>query len=225
MKNKIRRISCNEQLYLDMQDLMNTFAIQFILEYEGNVDKNRFENAIKYVLSNTNDSNLMLLGKWWCKSNEEIKIKTVNINTDNLLDDNFFKEKIDYKRHSFEVYLLNHFNKKYIVFKLLHSVSDGKGALLLIENIFKKLKNEDLLKCTNDYNEEDLVQDIALYNKNIKLKPKYELKSKINAVKSYTPIWNVISMKGYHSGVIAKIANVMNVIIESFKDRFCIMVY
>lgn len=224
MENKIRRISCNEQLYLDMQDLMNTFAIQFILEYEGIVDKKKLENAIKYVLSKSNDTNLMLVNNYWNKSMEDIKIKDISIKTDDLFEDDFFKKKIDYKKHSLEVYLLKHLNKKYIVFRLLHSVSDGKGAIAFVDNVFRRLKNESLVQCSNSFNEQDLVKDITVFNKNIKLKPRYKFDGEINNVKYYIPRWNVVSVSGYHSGVIAKIAYVLSKYFENDEINFMIPV-
>ena len=224
MNDKIRKISCNEQLYLDMQDLMNTFAIQFIMEYEGNVDKLKLKQAIQYVLKNTNDSNLKLVNEYWYRCTQDIEIEDIIIENENMYEDDFFKEKIDYKKHSLEVFLLNHLEKKYIVFKILHSVSDGKGALLLVENIFKRLKNEEITKCSNDYNEMDLVENLAIYNKNIKLKPCYQYKENINTVKNYIPGWNVISISGYHSGIISKIAQVISTHFKNESVNFMIPV-
>ncbi len=224
MVDKIRSISCNEQLYLDMQDLMNTFAMQFVLEYEGIIDKHKLEDAINFVLRNTNDSNLMLFNKCWYKSNENIKVKFIDISSEDVFEDDFFKEKIDYRSHSLEVYLLKHYDKRYIVFKLLHSVSDGKGALLLVENIFKKLKDEELLKCTNSFNEQDLVKDIAIHDKKINLIPKFKFKGNVNIIKKYTPSWGVFSIDGYHSGIIAKIASALSKHFENDSVNFMIPV-
>ena len=216
MSDIIRKISCNEQLYLDMQDLMNTFAIQFILEYEGIVDKKKLEDAINYVLNRTNDSNLKLYQRDWVKNSENIVIKDVLINSKEMLEDQFFKQKIDYKTHSVEVYLLKHLQKKYIVFKILHSVSDGKGALKFIENVFKKLNEKELTTCSNKYNEQTLAKEITKHNKVINLIPKYKLDTRINKVKEYIPRWNLISVNGYHIGIISKIALVLS---KYFKDN------
>ena len=165
MENQVRKISCNEQLYLDMQDLMNTFAIQFILEYTGNVDKKLLEDAINYVLNNYNDNNLKLSNKYWIKNTDKIQIKEIEIKSKELVKDSFFKEKVDYKSHSLEVYLLKHLQKNYIVFKILHSTSDGKGALCFLNNVFRKLKNKELVKCDNTINEQEIANNNCKYNK------------------------------------------------------------
>ena len=209
MEQIIRKISCNEQLYLDMQDLMSNFSIQFIMEYEGSIDKKILEDAVNYVLENTNDNNLFLNKGEWNKVKEKVKVNEITIDSKNLIEDDFFRNKIDYKTHSLEVYLLTHFERKYIVFKLLHSTSDGKGALSLLENVFKKIKNEELRKFDNSKNEQELAKDICLYNKNVKIFPKYKMNFKINQVKNYTTSWKVISINGYKIGIISKIAKVL----------------
>lgn len=216
MEDKIRNISCNEQLYLDMQDVMGPFSIQFILEYIGKVDKDELEEAVNFVLKNTNDNNLKLKGREWVKNSEKVQIKEVEIKSKVLTEDDFFKRKTDYRDHSLEVYLVKHFSKNYIIIKLLHSVSDGKGALCFVNNLFKKLKNEELIKCDNTVNEQEKAKDICKYNKNIKIMPKYKFNHKLNTVKKYEPKWNIISIKGYHQGVIGKIANILK---KEFKDE------
>ena len=224
MSEIIRKISCNEQLYLDMQDRMNTFAIQFILEYDGTVDKNILEDAINYVLKNTNDNDLKLGNRNWEANTKKVIIKEININSEKLVDDDFFKAKIDYKTHSLEVFLLTHFGKKYIVFKFLHSTCDGKGALSFINNLFKKLRDEELVQCNNKVNEQDVAKDICKYKKNINLIPKYKYNRKINKVKNYIPRWNIISIKGYHSGIIAKIAYSLSKEFKNDEVKFMIPV-
>lgn len=216
MENKVRKISCNEQLYLDMQDIMNTFAIQFILEYTGNVDKKVLEDAINYVLKNTNDNNLKLRGKEWLRNKNDIQVQELEIKTKILTEDEIFKNKIDYKSHSLEVYILKHLEKKYIVFKILHSTCDGKGALSFINNVFRRLRNEELIECNNKVNEQQLANNICVHNKNINFIPRYKFSKKISNVKEYNPIWNIIYTKGYHSGIIAKIAYVLS---KEFKNK------
>lgn len=216
MENKIRKISCNEQLYLDMQDVMGTFSIQFILEYIGEVNKEELEDAVNFVLENTNDNNLKLCGKDWTRNTEKVQVKEVEIKSEVLTEDEFFKQKTDYRDHSLEVYLVKHISKKYIVIKLLHSVSDGKGALCFVSNLFKKLKNEELIKCDNTVNEQEKAKDICKYNRSIKIMPKYKFNYKLNKVKKYEPKWNIISVKGYHTGIIGKVAAILK---KEFKDE------
>ena len=60
---KIRRISCNELLYVDMQDLTNTYAIQYILEIKYMKDIKEIEKAVNIVKSNNYGSNLYLNNK------------------------------------------------------------------------------------------------------------------------------------------------------------------
>ena len=43
---KIRKISCNELLYVDMQDLTNTYTIQYILEIKYMKDIKKIEKAV-----------------------------------------------------------------------------------------------------------------------------------------------------------------------------------
>lgn len=224
MEKVVRKISCNEQLYLDIQDVLNTSAIQFIFEYKGIVEKEKLENAINIVLEEVNDSNLKLIKKNWVKSDKKINIEDVNIETELLLDDDFFNRKVNYKTHSLEVYLLNHFEKKYIAFIMLHSVSDGKGALKFIDNVFKKLNDEEVIKCDNSINEQDAFKDKCKYNKKIEIMPKYKMDFEVNKIKKYSPMWKLISIDGYSVGVVAKIAHALKSYFKNDEVKFMIPV-
>ena len=214
MNKNIRNISCNEQLYLDMQDLTNSFAIQYIFEYEGYVDRHKFQNAINYVLKNTDDSNLRLEKNKWVKCENDIKVEIVKYEKE-LLESELFKTKIDYTTHSLEVYLLENKDKKYIVFRILHSVSDGKGALQFVSNVFDYLKGKEILNHDNSYNEQDIIDEISEHNKGINIFPRYKMNHKIGKVKKSLPRWKNIQINGYHTTIISKIASSL---FKSFKN-------
>lgn len=224
MSNIVRKISCNEQLYLDIQDLTNSFAIQFILEYSGEINKEKFEESINYVLENYNDSNLKLYKKNWIKVSKKLKVNKIDIKEVNLLNHEIFNKKINYYTNTFEVYLINHYEKKYILFKILHAVSDGKGALLLIDNIFKKYINEKIEKCNNSINEEQINKEVLKNNKIHKIYPNVKFTNNVKIIKNYNVSWNILKISGYKSGIISKIANILKDEFENELVKFMIPV-
>ena len=108
---RTRRISYNERLYLDLQDLTNTYAIQycFLVKEIKNIDK--IEEAINEVLKQSPGVNVYLKGKEYFEQTEPVKIRQINIDDEDVFNREEFREKVPYKDHSLEVLLVKNREK------------------------------------------------------------------------------------------------------------------
>ena len=59
---KVRKVSCNELLYLDMQELTNSYAIQFVFKVKILNDK-IMEEAINNVIKNNIGTSVFMKNK------------------------------------------------------------------------------------------------------------------------------------------------------------------
>ena len=75
MADKVRKISCNELLYIDMQELTNSYAIQFAFTVEKIKDVNKVEKAVNETIKNNYGSNVYLKNNWYYIQEEPLKIE------------------------------------------------------------------------------------------------------------------------------------------------------
>ncbi|MDD2435203.1 MAG: hypothetical protein PHO63_03005 [Bacilli bacterium] len=75
MDNKIiREISSNELLYLDMQDICNSFAIQYVFEIKSDYNISLMQEALNNVQKNNIGSSVCFSNKKWYEQKQEIEI-------------------------------------------------------------------------------------------------------------------------------------------------------
>lgn len=211
---KVRKVSCNELLYLDMQDLTNSYAIQFVLKIKKMDNIKNIEDAINKVIKNNIGSYVFMKNKKYYINDNDLKIEKRNINNKDFYNSNIFSEKIDIKKESIKVYFIkNKYDQsEYLLFKFLHSVMDGKGCLLFIENFKKCLKNEVLINCNNYITDYEFLKDKNYYKESLNKKPKIK-HSKSNIIKSCKSKWRIIDVDCYVPSIVAKLSKV-------FADEF-----
>ena len=213
----VRNISDNEMLYTDLQDLTNTYAIQFLFTMKK-VDLEKLEEALNFVLRMQPGVNVYLKGKKYYKVKTEFEIKKIIVDIDNILDINYFKESVDYKTHSLEVAYIENTSddKKYIVFKILHSVLDGAAALVFIQNIMNYLKGTKFNLTISDYTDLRFVKEHDYYKKSIIKAPDYKLKN-AHKISAYDVIWDYVEIPGVPKLTIAKLSKVF----EKYSENKC----
>lgn len=207
--SEIRKASCNEHLYMDMQDLTNSYAIQYLFKIKKLKSKEKLEEAINSVIDNNKGSNVYLKGNKYYLNNKRLKVKEITDNSNDIYNLKLFQNKIDYTKESIKVYIINNNGNKYLYFQLLHSVMDGKGCLLFVENVMNYLKEKELIKCSNDITEKEFVNQLK-YNKNNENKLPNIEHPNAKSINKYITKWKVIELDGYVPSLISKIACILN---------------
>lgn len=220
----IRSISDGELMFCDVQELINSYTIQVLLEYTGNITLKEIESTINDVVKDNPGTNVLKNKNNWCLSNEKIIVKQLSFNSkENLLNEDFFNETVDFTKRSIELYLLKVKNAKYLVFKFFHGVVDGKGSLLIIQNFLNRLCGLDIISYKNDVTDKEFISNFDYYNEKESLKPKYRLKN-INKIDSYKLEWHVITIDKYIPNIVAKIAKVIQRYFDNDNVKFMIPV-
>ena len=205
----VRKISINELLYVDMQEMANNINIQFLYEINGDITVADIKKITEKVQINNKDINVYLSGNtYYRKESNHILVDEIVIEDENLLNSTFFTEKINPQKESVQIWKVVHNNKIYIVFKLLHSVFDGKGALLFIDNFFATINNGVLKEFKNSITDYDFVKQTK-YNqleKEVALKYSITESAKLN---TYIPAWKKIEIEKYHKCIVARLAVVL----------------
>lgn len=206
---KVRKVSCNELLYLDMQELTNSYAIQFVFKVKILNDK-IMEEAINNVIKNNIGTSVFMKNKSYYLQDNYLKIEKRTVNEKDFYNSDVFREKVDIKHESIKLYYIkNKYDEnEYLVFKFLHSVMDGKGALLFIENFKRYLINEELIACNNSISDRDFLKNIKFYKKSINIIPRIT-HSKSNMIKKYNSKWKIIDIDRYVPSIVAKLSKIL----------------
>lgn len=202
---EIRKASCNEQLYMDLQDFTCAYTIQFVFKIKRLDSKQKLEEAINYVIKHNVGSNLYLHKKSFYLNETYLRIEEVEEDSEDFYNSAIFRSFIDYTKEAMKVYIIHNRGERYLYFQFLHSTMDGKGALLFVENVMNYLKEKEPVKCSNTITDKDFIKDLK-YDKNKENKLPYLVHPKAHVIKQYTPRWKVIEFDGYVPAIISKIA-------------------
>lgn len=207
MRKRIRSISCNELLYSDMQYSTNSYAIQFIFKIEKIGNLKEIEKTINNVIKNNIGSNVYLKNNSYYMQDKLVKINNLEVNEEDFYNSDFFREKIDIKKESLKVYYVinKNDNNKYLIFKFLHSVMDGKGCLLFVQNVMNDLKGCELIKCNNFITDKEFIKKKDYYKKS---EPKFPMivNKNSNVIRDYKQRWRIIEIDGYIPAIVAKLS-------------------
>lgn len=218
-KKKIfkRDISPNEKIYIQSQEIYTTFAIQFIIDFDGILDKEKFEKAVKKAGDFCPGARVTLKGNQWVDTQVTTPIFYIKDDFDGYdfskLD--IFKKKIDVKRNPVtEIYVLSSVNK--IIFRAFHGAMDGQGALIWVKNIFKALRGEKLSVAKSEQTDLGFVKLVNGKKFDNGLKFNKSLFKDRRKLKNHESYWKRLSIEGRFSGVIGKITKVLT---ESFHEE------
>ena len=219
----IRGVSCNELLYLDMQDVTNSFAIQYVFKIDKIYDLDKIQESINTVAKNNMGSDIFFKHGKWYNRNSKIIVKKLKVNTKDFFNSEFFREKINYKKESIKVYIVEHIVDTYLVFKFHHSTCDGKGAIIFISNFIRCLNKQKLLVCNNSVSDNKFVKRLNYNCKKIDLSPSVSINASMK-VKTFVPTWKIITVDGYHSAIVSKILCILSKEFINESTRFMIPV-
>ena len=176
-----RSVSPNEYLYAHIQQLYNTFAIQYVIEGIGYLSLEDLKKAVGQSIEASPGANLILdkKKKMWIESNHNILIHSLNtsefLNKFNLNHNIFLKKNSPFsKRPSTEILLIPT-NTYRVIIRSFHGQMDGKGLLIFVNNLFKALRGQEL--CIARSNETDLsfLTKLDGFKKKIEMKCNYKV--------------------------------------------------
>lgn len=208
----VRKSSCTELLYNDMQDVMHTYASQYVMKIKTLNDEKKLEEAINSAIRYNSGTNMSLKGRRLYDAEKAVKIKHVTVKEKDLFQSDFLNGKIDFRSESVQAFIVRHGGDKYFVIRVSHAVMDGKGGMMLIENIFNCMNRKKMMKYDNLLTERELVKRLPHRSKRESKIPKLQ---PINArrIEHYTPRRRVLSLTGYSEAIVAKLARI-------FADEF-----
>ena len=211
----VRKISCNELLYADMQEVFHAYASQYVMKIKKLKSKEALERAINEAIQFNSGTNVLLKGKSFYDAEKPIELKSIKITGNDFWNSSFFEEKINLNNNSILAYLVTYRKDKYFVLKISHTAMDGKGGLLFINNIFRHLNGEPMEHYDNLLTDRQLVKSLPHCSKIEPKMPKLQPKNSRH-IKSYTQARRIICFKGYTNSLVAKISKVFA---EEFKDN------
>ena len=204
----VRKASCNELLYNDLQDFTNTYAVQFVLKVSRIENLPAIEEAVATVLKANPGVNVYLKGKAYYTSTEPVKIKEYTISDEDLYGNELFQERMDYRSHSIEMCLVHHTSGEYLVFKIMHSVLDGKAALVFVQNIMNELNHKPLIPSVEAMDDNTFVRKFEYYSKKESKMPKIEIDG-VNKINHFRVRWKSVEIPGYPTAIIARLSRIL----------------
>ncbi len=152
-----RLITDNELLYIRFNENYGQFNIQFIFEGQGKVSKNDLQLAIEKTAVSNPIICCCLKDKFWAYSGNfpTVTEHLAHLTHEDLLNSKIVQENMQLKNSTVEVHLFNHGSM--ILFKIFHGIMDGKGASNWVNNVFRALRNEDLIAMPDVISEKEFV--------------------------------------------------------------------
>ena len=85
---------------MDMQDLTNSYAIQYLFKIKKLKSKEKIDEAINNVIKNNKGSNVYLKGNKYYLNNKYLKIKEITDDNADIYNLKVFQSKVDYTKES-----------------------------------------------------------------------------------------------------------------------------
>jgi len=73
----VRKISCNELLYADMQEVFHAYASQYVMKIKKLKSKEALERAINEAIQFNSGTNVLLKGKSFYDAEKPIGLKSI----------------------------------------------------------------------------------------------------------------------------------------------------
>jgi amino acid adenylation domain-containing protein len=222
-----RDVSDNEQLYVHLQELFSTFAINLVVEGIGQIDPTALQAAVEKASEVCPGARLIQSGGMWIDSHRTPPVHLLN--EDKFDGKDFSKielleRKMDPKNGPTSEVVILQLNPMIVVFRVFHGTMDGKGVMLWIHNIFRALRGEMLIPV--DGKETDLSF--------LKLHKNYSQKNNLYfdvhtldqrcSIKEYKVWRQRLTLPGRPACLVAKIAEIITAHGASHKNRFLVPV-
>ncbi|MCR4647917.1 MAG: AMP-binding protein, partial [Lachnospiraceae bacterium] len=166
------------------------------------------EEAVNEVLKANPGVNVYLKNGGYFASEKKVSIREYKVSDDDLFNNDLFREPIDYMDHSVEICVIENRGIKYLLFRIMHSVLDGKASLVFIQNIMNYLRKEELIPSTDNMRDADFIKNLGCYSKKESKIPKIII-SDSNKIKNYRIRWKTLEIEGYPTAITAKVSRIL----------------
>ncbi|MBC7658068.1 MAG: hypothetical protein H7249_00010 [Chitinophagaceae bacterium] len=160
-----RRLSFSERLYLaSLRRDGQGIVVQYLLEGEGRLEKNVLEDAIRTASRANPGSRLILKGhlgrSYWEAKGAVPPVRTIQWDRNAPLPIECQRYLDPRQGPTVEILWTDEPNTR-IVFRALHSVMDGGGLFLFIEDIFRALRKEPLKGAASELNDSEFLEKVV----------------------------------------------------------------
>lgn len=164
MKRKFRPVSIASRIWIAAEAAYPPFAIQIVIEGNGKIDRRLWEDAIKIASEANKGSRLVLRGHLW-RARWEDSGKTPGFtevdgggwNARSSEGADFIFKPFDLKTGPLADVVVVHGEPIRIFFRAHHSIMDGRGIIVWVEDIFRVLRGEQPLGSDHLMIEDDLL--------------------------------------------------------------------
>lgn len=181
-EKKIRSLTVNEKIYFCAEEICPPFAMNFIIQGQGNYDESTIKNTLAVLMENLPVLRLKKNRNHWETGAIAPKLYYYEKEFDAGWNDQIYKNPLfSADGCCFELHLFNESNSTF-VFKIPHSRTDGIGALHIIKRFFKLLEGQEISKVESYPTEKETIQ---------KLRKKIKKK-----LLKFDNKWNTLTAKG-----------------------------
>jgi amino acid adenylation domain-containing protein len=199
-----RAITFTEKLYLAGEKIAPPFAIQIVIEGVGDLLLEDLVRAVVKASDVCPGTKLKLQGNKWVSGDRYPRVS--EIKKENL--ESSLREKLRPKEAvALEVLLArDEGNQVDLVFRVLHSVMDGRGALLWIEEVFRALRDEKLIGAPSFDTETNFLENAPIVHERKKLKLNFSSPINLRRGEIDGPLFIRKTLIGNHSGLVSKLS-------------------
>ena len=162
-----RRVSPTEVTYAGADtDSFSPFVNQFLIEGKGTLDEGRWRDAAAKVAEANPGSRLIMRGFWgfkfWDDQGPPPKVETLQTDWDGYSSEGVpvSGRPIDPRKGPTAEVILIEAHKPLVMFRTHHGITDGKGMVHWMQEMFRALRNEPLLGSAGKYNEWDIAKTV-----------------------------------------------------------------
>lgn len=208
----MNNLSSIEKLYLTGEVLSPPFAIQIIIEGNGDFAEEQFTNAVFHVSSFYPYLTARLIKGKWVLTRDSLPIRKICLSS--LQDE--LQKRLSISHMPVEILWGQEGNKIKIAFRALHILVDARGFLLFIEDVFRYLRGEVVEGSASGMTEESFIKSRKNVFKRPPLRPKYNSPVPLNREYGVTPSFIIRkTIKGTDSHIIAKIISFLGRDVDS----------
>lgn len=216
-EKKIRSLTVNEKIYFCAEEICPPFAMNFIIQGQGNCEVSQIKNALTILTQQLPVLRLKKNRNRWETAKVEPKLYLYEKEFDLEWNDQIFKTPLfSADTCCFELHVFNASNSAFL-FKIPHTRTDGIGALQLIKLFFRLLNGQEIRKLESYPTEKETMQMIRkkIKKKLLKFDNKWgmfaENEEKMDSMKYQS---EVIELSSIPENIIGKVIATYNQLVK-----------
>ncbi|MCB0851965.1 MAG: acyl carrier protein [Bacteroidetes bacterium] len=139
-----RKMTLNERVYTVAEKLAPPFVLQFIIKGTGVIEPVKMREAVAKLAEKLPVMRLQLVGRTWHFDGPLPEVISHEGPIPEDFSDSIFKKPLDpFSGRCMEIHLFHGENTS-VLFRILHSIVDGKGAQLVLTSLFSMLRGDEI---------------------------------------------------------------------------------